>query len=62
VPPASRPEGAAEAAEGHRDIAHPITAEFRQYLQQKILDAYEAERAKTGQSGTGQSGIHDEAI
>jgi stage V sporulation protein G len=34
-------------ASSHRDIAHPITAEFRQYVQQKILDAYEAERAKS---------------
>jgi stage V sporulation protein G len=32
--------------QAHRDIAHPITAECRQYLQKKVLDAYEAERAK----------------
>ena len=31
----------------HRDIAHPITVEFRQYLQQKVLEAYETERAKS---------------
>jgi stage V sporulation protein G len=24
----------------HRDIAHPITSEFRDYLQKKVLDAY----------------------
>lgn len=30
----------------HRDIAHPITSEFRDYLQKKVLDAYEAEKAK----------------
>ena len=43
---------AGEAAEGpaHRDIAHPITMEFRQYLQQQVLAAYEAELAK-GQGG-----------
>ena len=45
-----RPAGSSADAEGeaqaHRDIAHPITAEFRQYLQQKILEAYEAERTK----------------
>jgi len=34
-------------SQAHRDIAHPITAEFRQYLQQKILAAYEAERANS---------------
>ena len=33
-------------SQAHRDIAHPITVEFRQYLQQKILAAYEAERGK----------------
>ncbi len=45
------PGSDAESAEtpGHRDIAHPITAEFRQYLQEKVLGAYEAERMKTGQ-------------
>ena len=29
----------------HRDIAHPITQEFREYLQKKILDAYAKEPA-----------------
>ena len=45
--------GAGESPEGqsHRDIAHPITAEFRQYLQQRVLEAYDAERAK-GPSGS----------
>ena len=32
-------------AQAHRDIAHPITGEFRAYLQRKILDAYEAQKA-----------------
>ena len=27
----------------HKDIAHPITQEFRDYLQTKILKAYEKE-------------------
>lgn len=27
----------------HRDIAHPITLECREYIQKKVLDAYEAE-------------------
>ena len=39
-------EGESTEGQGHRDIAHPITVEFRQYLQEKILEAYEAERAK----------------
>jgi stage V sporulation protein G len=39
--PGLPPEAAA-----HRDIAHPITVEFRQYLEQTLLAAYEAERAR----------------
>lgn len=27
----------------HRDIAHPITLECREYIQKKVLDAYETE-------------------
>jgi stage V sporulation protein G len=29
----------------HRDIAHPITKEFREYMQTKILNAYQKEAA-----------------
>ena len=29
----------------HRDIAHPINVETREYIQEKILQAYEAEKA-----------------
>ena len=32
----------------HRDIAHPITAEFRETIQRVVLEAYEKERAKSG--------------
>jgi stage V sporulation protein G len=32
----------------HRDIAHPIKQEFRNYLQKKVLDAYQAEVSKAG--------------
>ena len=28
---------------GHRDIAHPITPECREYIQKKVLDSYRAE-------------------
>ena len=30
----------------HKDIAHPITLEFREYIQKKVLEAYEAEKKK----------------
>lgn len=29
--------------EQHRDIAHPITKSFREYLEAKVLDAYQQE-------------------
>lgn len=31
----------------HKDIAHPITPEFREYIQKKVLDAYNQEKNKT---------------
>jgi stage V sporulation protein G len=31
----------------HKDIAHPITQTFREYLQKKVLEAYEVEKSKT---------------
>lgn len=30
----------------HKDIAHPITTECRDYIQKKVLEAYEAEKKK----------------
>ncbi|MCK4860080.1 MAG: septation protein SpoVG family protein [Candidatus Omnitrophica bacterium] len=30
--------------EEHRDIAHPITMEFRNYIQNKVLEVYEKEK------------------
>ncbi len=30
----------------HKDIAHPITQEFREYLQKKVLIAYESAKNK----------------
>ncbi len=31
----------------HRDIAHPVTLECREYIQKKVLDIYESELKKT---------------
>lgn len=31
----------------HKDIAHPVTQAFREYLQKKVLDGYEQEKAKS---------------
>ncbi len=33
----------------HKDIAHPITVQAREYIQKKVLEAYEAEKGKTTQ-------------
>lgn len=37
----------------HKDIAHPITAEFREYIQKKVLEAYDAEKKRGPSAGTG---------
>ena len=49
MPPAPPPqpvEDKTQRQSEHRDIAHPITAECREMIQKKVLDAYESERAK----------------
>ncbi len=38
----------------HKDIAHPITQNFRDYLQKKVLEAYE-EQVKNGPASSGDS-------
>ena len=48
--PSKLPVAAAEQANSqseHKDIAHPITQSFREYLQKRVLDAYEQERIKS---------------
>lgn len=32
----------------HKDIAHPITQQFREYLQKKVFEAYQQEKQKGG--------------
>ena len=39
------PQGEGASSSEHRDLAHPITTEFRNYLQKVVLDAYEKEKA-----------------
>jgi stage V sporulation protein G len=47
LPVSSRPIGQEVNAQAeHKDIAHPITQQFREYLQKKVLDAYEQEVKK----------------
>jgi stage V sporulation protein G len=42
---------------GHRDIAHPITPECREYIQKKVLDAYNSEVKKGDSSGSSGANI-----
>ncbi|MBI1953285.1 MAG: septation protein SpoVG family protein [Candidatus Omnitrophica bacterium] len=50
APPAPAAGGGHEHGEEpspeHRDIAHPITMECRQYIQEKVLKAYEEVKGK----------------
>jgi stage V sporulation protein G len=49
LPLAARPvnqEAVGTAQLEHKDIAHPITQSFREYLQKRVLEAYEQEKAK----------------
>jgi len=48
-PPAKDPNQEVRQSE-HRDIAHPITLECREYIQKKVLEAYEAELKATGKT------------
>ena len=54
LPVINRPVGQ-EALNGtqaeHKDIAHPITQAFREYLQKKVLESYEQEKVR-GPVGT----------
>ncbi|MFH0731740.1 MAG: septation protein SpoVG family protein [Candidatus Omnitrophota bacterium] len=45
-PPQERIDPADKSARQseHRDIAHPITSEFREYIQKKVIEAYDKEK------------------
>ena len=46
-PVAATPEAEHDLRQSeHKDIAHPITVQAREYIQKKILDAYQAEKSK----------------
>ncbi|MDO9464097.1 MAG: septation protein SpoVG family protein [bacterium] len=52
-----RKEGEDNRLDEHRDVAHPITTEARDYLQKKVLEAYEVERAELPQEVKPEPGI-----
>ena len=37
----------------HRDIAHPVTKEFREYLQDKVLEAYQQQSNNVASDSSG---------
>lgn len=49
LPLAPRPIGGNQpqtsSSAEHKDIAHPITQSFREYLQKRVLEAYDKERS-----------------
>ena len=62
--PSKKEQVHTDAKSEHRDIAHPITQEFREYLQSKILDAYHHEVKRGGAPvghGAGGQGDSDES-
>ena len=58
VIPAQKEHEFADAKSEHRDIAHPITQAFREYLQTKILDAYNNEIKNPSASNSSETSGH----
>lgn len=52
-------EAGSLAQSEHKDIAHPITQSFREYLQKKVLDAFEQERKLGKPASSDASGDTD---
>lgn len=63
LPVLDKPVSAADVGSqsDHRDIAHPVTQHFRDYLQKKILEAYQKEaEAGPGRAISGGAAEADE--
>jgi stage V sporulation protein G len=59
IPIAPRPLGQqstlSDAQSEHKDIVHPITQAFREYLQKEVLGAYSLEKSKISTSSSSSS-------
>ena len=55
TPPRAAGVDSSSAQSEHRDIAHPITQPFREYLQKKVLEAYEQEKTKVATGAESQA-------
>jgi len=54
-PEAQKPLSQSGAQAEHKDIAHPITQSFREYLQKRVLEAYDKEKnSRLGASSNGK--------
>lgn len=51
------PKEPPDAKAEHRDVAHPITQQFREYLQTQILEAYKKETLTPGEGREGNSPV-----
>ena len=61
LPPARIPADADGREKAHRDIAHPITATFRESVQQRVLEAYQDECERDEDAGYAASDEGTEA-
>ncbi len=51
------PKGGEESRQAtHQDLAHPINQEFRDYLQSKVLNAYQSEKSSPRAQATREEG------
>ena len=51
-PKAFQPGDDSARQSDHKDIAHPITAECRDYIQKKVLEAYDVEKRQVPSQGS----------
>ena len=50
LPPPPKDFDQTRTSQVHQDIAHPINQQFRDYLQKKVLDAYNEEKSREPES------------
>ncbi|MBN1493180.1 MAG: septation protein SpoVG family protein [Candidatus Omnitrophica bacterium] len=48
----TQPQDSAQRQNEHKDIAHPITLECREYIQKHVLDAYEQQKDASSSGGS----------
>ncbi|MEW5758747.1 MAG: septation protein SpoVG family protein [Candidatus Omnitrophota bacterium] len=55
LPQMQRPVSVSDTESEHKDICHPITQTFREYLQKKVIDAFEKESSVPSSAHMGES-------